>query len=77
MTNTSLNSKLTIVLTHAKVQDKWVAVRHLAPYGLHSTLVHLLEDNGYILCNYNAEGTQIKLTLKGYKKFMKTEEELS
>lgn len=56
------------VLTYAKENNQWVAVEHLAPHGLHLSLVYLLENLGLVITD-NTKERRIKLTRKGYKEF--------
>lgn len=64
-----LNTSITTVLLHAKEKDQWVSVEHLAPHGLHTTLVHILENMGYIITSHTGTARTIKLTLQGYKHY--------
>lgn len=55
------------VLQSARRQERWVLTETLAPYGLHSTLLHSMEDNGHIITSMTPHGKAIKLTAKGFK----------
>lgn len=55
------------VLRHARLQEKWTATADLAPYGLHSTLIHAMENNNHIIAMNTSQGKAIKLTLEGFK----------
>lgn len=55
------------VLHHARKQEKWVSTQALATIGLHTTLLHIMEDAGHIITQSSTEGKVIKLTLAGYK----------
>ena len=63
------------VLLHARKLEKWVFTKDLAQYGLHKTLVHMMEDAGYITCKHMTECTAMKLTLAGYRFALSLEEE--
>jgi CTP-dependent riboflavin kinase len=55
------------VLHHARKQEKWVATEALASIGLHTTLLHIMQDAGHVTTQSSEQGKVIKLTLAGFK----------
>lgn len=63
----TMKRKVYAVLKGARMQEKWVATELLAPYGLHTTLLYMMQDMGHVVTQSTPQGKAIKLTLEGYK----------
>jgi hypothetical protein len=63
-----MNQNIKTVLLYAKEKNKWVCMKHLVPHGMHTGIYRWLLEKDYIHTKQSYEhGTQIKLTLEGYK----------
>lgn len=68
-----INHQLRTILVHAKEQNKWVQVKLLTAYGMHTGIVQYMDNKGWIHIKQDYQhGTQIKLTTEGWRALRNT-----